>query len=220
MSYSLQSDFGFSSSIKKLNTLILDVDQDPEKIALVFESLQEFNNSFPKSEVSLVWSGPNLLGVHMRMTLQVVLEMIDQASENLFISSFSFYKIGAFIVALERAIARGVDVSLLLETPQSSHYKITHNPMGDFSDEFKTKASFYIWPYKNRKIEGDDQTGSLHAKFILQDNQRLFITSANLTQYAMDRNIELGVIIEDQDVVEKFFHNLEMLVAKNIITRI
>jgi phosphatidylserine/phosphatidylglycerophosphate/cardiolipin synthase-like enzyme len=217
---SLQSDFGSSASIKALNQLIITSNLDLEAIALVFDSLSTYRKLMPESKISLVWSGPNLVGVPMRMTSQVMLEIIDQSKERLFLSSFSLYRIESIFYALEKAINRGVQIALLLETPQSSLYKIKQDPMEDFSSEFKKKANFYIWPYKNRKIEGDDQTGSLHAKFILQDDKRLFITSANLTQYAMDRNIELGVIIEDQLAIKKLCDHLDILISENVITKI
>ncbi len=215
----LQSNFGFSASAKVLIRMISADNIKPSDIAIILRAFQKSKESTPESNLSLVWSGPNLMGVPIRMTSQVILEMIDKSEESLFISSFSFYKINVVFDALEKAIARGVKISLLLETPQSSHYKIKNDPMGVFSDAFKSKASFYIWPYKNRVIPGDDQTGSLHAKFILQDDKRLFITSANLTQYAMDRNIELGIIIEDQAIISKFQDHLDALISSNVITR-
>lgn len=218
--YALQSDFGFYASVNGIIRLISESKVQPVEIALVFESLKAYKKAIPQSKLSLVWSGPNLVGVPIRMTSQVILELIDDAKQSLFISSFSFYKIREVFLGLEKSIARGVNITLLLETPQSSHYKITHDPMGDFSEDFKSKVSFYIWPHKNRLIPGGDQTGSLHAKFILQDNQRLFITSANLTQYAMDRNIELGVIIEDKYVIEKLQDQLNALISSNVIKRI
>jgi phosphatidylserine/phosphatidylglycerophosphate/cardiolipin synthase-like enzyme len=90
----------------------------------------------------------------------------------------------------------------------------------DFSEYIQSNASFYIWPYRNRVINGDEQTGSLHAKFILQDNSKLFVSSANLTQSAMDRNIELGVIIEAPEVIEKLQSQLDSLIIENEITKL
>ena len=216
----LITDHGSSIHIKKLSQLILEEQLNPKEIALIFDSFQAYHDMMPKNEVSLVWSGPNLHGVPMRMTMQVVLEMIDQSKKQLFLSSFSFYKIASVIDSFERAIARGVKLSLLLETPQSSHYKIKWDPLKDFNEYIQSNASFYIWPYRNRMINGDEQTGSLHAKFILQDNSKLFISSANLTQAAMDRNIELGVIIEAQDVIGKLQNQIDSLIKENVITRL
>jgi phosphatidylserine/phosphatidylglycerophosphate/cardiolipin synthase-like enzyme len=38
----------------------------------------------------------------------------------------------------------------------------------------------------------------LHAKAVVTDEEAVFITSANLTEAALDRNIELGVLIRDR----------------------
>ena len=217
---SIQTGFGSSASINRLIRL-LDTDQlDPRDMALVFRSLQIDRKLATQKEISLVWSGPNVTGVPLRMTAQVIMEMIDQAQESLFLSSFTFYKVKEIIKRLEKAAQRGVEISLLLETPQSSQYKVKIDPLRTLSDDLKSKLNLYIWPYRNRVIEGDPNTGTLHAKFILQDQTRLFVSSANLTQSAMDRNIELGVIIEDTVVIQKMRDHLDTLIRENVITRV
>ena len=40
--------------------------------------------------------------------------------------------------------------------------------------------------------------GVLHAKAVVADDEAVFVTSANLTEAALDRNIELGVLIRDR----------------------
>jgi cardiolipin synthase len=216
----ISSDFNSSPCIKRLIRLIEEKQVDAEDVSLVFGAIQTYRENDPKNRITLAWSGPNLRGVPMRKTAQVIIEMIDDAKTSLFLSSFSFYKAKDITDHLVLAAARGVSISLLLETPQSSHNKINKDPLKHLDDELKKKAHIYIWPYKNRIVDGDDQTGSLHAKFVLQDKVKLFISSANLTQSAMDRNIELGVIIEDQAVVCKFNDHLDNLISENIITRL
>jgi len=38
----------------------------------------------------------------------------------------------------------------------------------------------------------------LHAKAVVVDNEALFITSANLTEAASERNIEIGILLRDR----------------------
>lgn len=215
----IQTEFATSASTKRLIRMLETCQLDPQEIALVFKSLHLYQDFQHVKKTSLVWSGPNLSGVPMRMTAQVIMEMIDDAQESLFLSSFTFYKVGEIVDRLDAAAKRGVEISLLLETPQSSHYKVRVDPLENINDDLMNKLNLYIWPYKKRIIEGDPHTGSLHAKFILQDQTKLFISSANLTQSAMDRNIELGVIIEDPTVIQKMRHHLDVLISENVITR-
>lgn len=214
------TNYGSSNVVRQLVRMIEEKQTSPEEILLVFDSFKAYDILKPQSQISLVWSGPNLHGVPMRMTAQVIIDLIDNATTELFLSSFSFYNVKEIVDHLSIAINRGVSLSLLLETPQSSHYKIKNDPIAQLDRELINKAKIYIWPYKNRILEGDNQTGSLHAKFILQDKDKLFISSANLTQSALDRNIELGVIIGCHDVVEKFQDHLANLISENIIIRL
>ena len=39
----------------------------------------------------------------------------------------------------------------------------------------------------------DDKDGSLHAKFLVVDGKEILVTSANMTDRAMTRNLEMGI---------------------------
>jgi len=65
--------------------------------------------------------------------------------------------------------------------------------------------------YDPRALDADGPAGVLHAKAVFADDEAIFITSANLTEAALDRNIELGVLIRDPAValtVVSYFQNL------------
>ena len=71
-----------------------------------------------------------------------------------------------------------------------------------FADRFwKTE-----WPgsshpsvfYDPRALDLEGPGGVLHAKAIVADDESVFVTSANLTEAALDRNIELGVLVRDR----------------------
>ena len=57
------------------------------------------------------------------------------------------------------------------------------------------RAEIYIWPRDQRSTDPSGNVGSLHAKCAVADDQLLFISSANLTDYAMHLNMELGTLI-------------------------
>jgi len=54
--------------------------------------------------------------------------------------------------------------------------------------------------YDPRALDPEGPGGVLHAKAVVADDEAVFITSANLTEAALDRNIELGVLIRDRAV--------------------
>jgi phosphatidylserine/phosphatidylglycerophosphate/cardiolipin synthase-like enzyme len=217
----LRREFSSSNAVIQIaNVLERQASLSPKEAGLILRTVQLSRQVHEGSDVSLVWSGPTLKNIPMRRTGQVILELLDEAEETLFISSFAVYKITEIMQHLAAAVDRGVAVSMLLETPQSSHYKIKHDPAALFPEELREKITFLIWPYKNRVTGEDDITGSLHAKFILQDQSRLFVSSANLTESAMDRNIELGVLIEDEKVVQRFDEQLKQLISNDLIVKV
>jgi phosphatidylserine/phosphatidylglycerophosphate/cardiolipin synthase-like enzyme len=52
--------------------------------------------------------------------------------------------------------------------------------------------------YDPRALDLDGPGGVLHAKAVVADDESVFVTSANLTEAALDRNIELGVLVRDR----------------------
>ena len=52
--------------------------------------------------------------------------------------------------------------------------------------------------YDPRALDPEGPGGVLHAKAVVVDDEAVFVTSANLTEAALDRNIELGVLIRDR----------------------
>jgi phosphatidylserine/phosphatidylglycerophosphate/cardiolipin synthase-like enzyme len=72
----------------------------------------------------------------------------------------------------------------------------------DFTDRFWNIE----WPgtsrpnvlYDPRASDADGPSGVLHAKAVVTDDEVVFVTSASLTEAALDRNIELGVLIHDR----------------------
>lgn len=51
--------------------------------------------------------------------------------------------------------------------------------------------------YDPRALEMEGPAGVLHAKAVVADDKVVFITSANLTEAALDRNIEIGLLVRD-----------------------
>ena len=50
-----------------------------------------------------------------------------------------------------------------------------------------------------RSVDTGDGPGAvLHAKAVVHNNEQVFVTSANLTPKARDRNIEAGLLVHDR----------------------
>jgi len=190
----------------------------PQSVALsLLATAQAIKEEQQSEAISLVWTGPDSELIPFRRTEQVLLQLIRSAKENLLLVSFAIYKAQGIIQALEDAIQRGVKIIIILESPESSAGKISFDPMKNFSDTLAEIVSFYIWPLHERSVSEDGKHGSLHAKIAVANSNTLFITSANLTDYAMNLNMEMGVLIKKGELPKRVEDHFDEMIAKNIL---
>ncbi|NTU80473.1 MAG: phospholipase, partial [Chloroflexales bacterium] len=82
-----------------------------------------------------------------------------------------------------------------IEAPEPSGQKMAYDTIKALGPEVAQHASIYIWPSVKRPVDGSGHSGVLHAKCAVADDRLLFISSANLTDHALNLNIELGTLI-------------------------
>jgi phosphatidylserine/phosphatidylglycerophosphate/cardiolipin synthase-like enzyme len=153
----------------------------------------------------LVWSGPEVPGLHARDTRRVYEELLGSAESSIWASTYAFFDgPKAFEVLARRMEATpALRVTLLLNIQRKRGDSTASKQLvRRFADHFwKTD-----WPgssrpsvfYDPRALDQEGCGGVLHAKAVVADDEAVFITSANLTEAALDRNIELGVLIRDR----------------------
>jgi phosphatidylserine/phosphatidylglycerophosphate/cardiolipin synthase-like enzyme len=166
----------------------------------------------------LVWSGPEVPDLHARDTRCVYEELLGSAERSIWASTYAFFDgPRAFEVLARRMESRPtLRVTLLLNIRcQRSDTTSSEQLVRRFADRFwKTD-----WPgsarpsvfYDPRALDLEGPGGVLHAKAVVADDEAVFITSANLTEAALDQNIELGVLIRDRTLalaVGGYFRNL------------
>ena len=189
----------------------------PEIIILSIQaSLRTLQISNPPS-LELIWTGPEDLSTNFRRTDQALLELIGGAKEQLLVVSFAVYKAQPIIEAIESAILRNVKVVICLEDSGESQGKLSISGNKAFSSSIFRLASFYAWPIENRPHTLDGKFGSLHAKLAVVDKKRIFISSANLTDYAMDLNMEMGVLIEDKGIGEQITSLFNDMIVNSVL---
>lgn len=57
--------------------------------------------------------------------------------------------------------------------------------------------------------------GVLHAKAVVVDDEIVFVTSANLTEAAFDRNIELGLLVRDHALAANVSLHFRTLIERS-----
>jgi len=65
--------------------------------------------------------------------------------------------------------------------------------------------------------DGAGRYGFLHAKFAVADEAALFVSSANLTEYAFNFNMELGLLVRGGDLPAQMVSHLRHLVEERVL---
>lgn len=192
-------------------------DVTPQEIAA---GLRSAARTFDRSrlvygEQSLVWTGPDTHLVPVRRSEQVLLEIINSAKETLFLVSFVLVNIPEIEEAIRTALAKDVDVRMLLESEDKNDSEPFQKTIDRLLREIPG-LTLYVWPREKRESV-DSGFARVHAKCIVADQSNAFLTSANLTSAALDRNIEMGVNIRNGDVPKTIYQQFMALIRSEEI---
>lgn len=170
--------------------------------------------------LEIVWTGPEGSSVPIRRTEQVLLQLIQQAKQELTIVSFAIYKVPEIAQALIIAIDRGVDVKIIAETPEPNQEPVPFGVKAGLGKEVADRANIYIWDRDKRPKDAEGRCGSLHIKCAICDRQHLFITSANLTGYALSINMEMGILVHSHELTNQVVNHFDQLIRQDILVKI
>jgi len=172
-----------------------------------------FENVSKRQSIELVWTGPTTPFVSARRTEQALLQVIGVAKQTLFITSFVAYDVSTIVKALNDASTRGVSISMLLESSLDHGGSISFDAIGKMR-ELVPSAKLYAW--RERAARFAD--GRVHAKVAVADGHACFITSANLTGYAMEQNMEAGVLLTGEQIPRLLHDHLQALVDTKTVS--
>ena len=167
-----------------------------------------------RESIEIVWTGPASEIIAARQTSAVLFELVGQATKDITLFSFAAYHIAGLASALQAATRRGVRVRLILETHADSGGKLSFDASAALRSLSDT-AEFYIWP-ADRRLPG----AVMHGKALLVDGGVGFVTSANLTEYGIDRNLELGLVVRGGDVPRALREHVERLIEEGELKRV
>jgi phosphatidylserine/phosphatidylglycerophosphate/cardiolipin synthase-like enzyme len=81
------------------------------------------------------------------------------------------------------------------------------------------QAEIFIWPKNKRLSDEKGNLGALHAKCAVADRNMLLVTSANLTEAAMGRNMELGLRIKGGESAQRVWSCFDSLIRDGVLVR-
>jgi phosphatidylserine/phosphatidylglycerophosphate/cardiolipin synthase-like enzyme len=200
-------------------TEMVDSGMSAAGIAYTLELLAATMGDRPRIEdlIQLVATGPQVGGVANRDTSVVVSDLFSQAEKSVLVVGYAVYQGQKVFQSLASRMTERPDLAVKM------YLDIPRKP-GDTSMESELVKRFCHhfrntqWPerarlpeiyYDPRSLAADRKgAASLHAKCIVVDGEHVFVSSANFTERAQTKNIELGLILRSKAIgsrIQEFF---------------
>lgn len=142
-----------------------------------------------EEKCELVATVPNNFKVKMRKTKTVITELILNAQRSITLTGYSISDyFSEMIDVIVNKSKQGIYINLYVNDVDKHRNQI---------DKLLLYAGKYIKIY-NYNRQNDDKMAALHAKIIVVDGNKSFISSANLSYHGIQGNIEMGVLLESE----------------------
>lgn len=181
----------------------------------------------------MVWSGPEPPGGRARLTGVVLEQLFEQAEREVFIAGYAFDRGRAVLESLHGAMAaRGLKVEIVLDCSREKVFEPTEpaellaRVVDSFFAEVWTfgdpePALFHDPRTLERRPSGAGRElfppVSMHAKCVVVDRRRALVGSANFTERARSRNIEVGALLEDEAFAEALLFQWRAVMAQGFV---
>ena len=155
----------------------------------------------------LAWARPNIT------------DLIAVSKRRVVLVTFAAHKVRHLCEHLTRAVRRGVQLTLIVESEEESEGQLTSDAIRAFAEVPAAGLRIYYWPGSQRERNQAGRPGKLHAKCAVCDDVAL-IGSANLTDDAFNRNMELGIMVRDHATVTSLVDHFDELIRRRILERV
>ena len=172
-----------------------------------------FARSAASERVESVWSGPSSHVVPVRSTAQALVELIDGARSELLLMTYSARPHPPVLDALDAARARGVRVSVVVETLQGAGGTLA-GP--EPAAAFLTVSGVQLWHWP--AAQRPDRSARMHAKIAVADRSVLLVSSANLTQSGVDT--KAGLLVHGGVAPRRAAEHVDHLTADSTLVRL
>lgn len=199
----------------------------PGHLADLLDVLGEDRRLRPAADdlIDLVWTGPEAAGVVNRETGVVVREMFQHARTSVLVAGYAVYQ--GLVVFKTLAERMDHDPRLVVQMFLDVHRPL-HDPSSDSElvRRFAERFAGQEWPgqrlprlyYDPRSLERNSaRRASLHAKCVIVDREQAFVSSANFTEAAQTRNIEVGVNLRHPAFARRLAEHFESLASAGLL---
>jgi phosphatidylserine/phosphatidylglycerophosphate/cardiolipin synthase-like enzyme len=167
----------------------------------------------------LIWTGPANNRFPVRRLDQVLYDLISKAGGRIVLVTFAAHRIRLLCEQLSAAVKRGVRLTLIVECEDESEGQLTRDAIEAFRNVPPAGISIYYWPLPKRERNQAGRPGKLHMKCAIIDDVAL-IGSANLTDDAFNRNMELGIIVRERSTVDSISEHFAELIKSKVLVSV
>lgn len=179
-----------------------------------------YNRWYGQQQIELLWSGPSPANqIPARRIDQALYDLIASAKHEILLVTFAAVKIQRLSGALLKAKQRGVYTRLILEFEESSEGQLSYDALKAFPPALVSVVEVYHWPVEKRERNPAGRPGKLHAKIAIADDAAL-VSSANLTDDAFNRNLELGVMVKNPEFLSSVKRHLDSMIAEGTLIQL
>ncbi|MER7333520.1 MULTISPECIES: DISARM system phospholipase D-like protein DrmC [unclassified Micromonospora] len=165
--------------------------------------------------IESVWSGPSTHPVPVRSTAQVLVDLVAEAQTELLLMTYSAKPYPPLLAALTAAVTRGVAVNVVVETLAGAGRALQGaEPAAAFAN--LPGVRLWHWPVERRA----EDHAKMHAKIAVADRRVLLVSSANLTQSGVNRNIEAGLLIRGGPAPQRAAEHIAELQSRGVLARL
>jgi len=190
----------------QLDALLAVLEGHPRLAVLsLLEAVLAERSALARPAPELVWTGPEGGRAAARDTAVVLRELFESARQRVVLGGYSFLNAEAVLAPLHRVMRdHGVVAHFFVQVEQ------VERAVGDPEVHGQAALRAFLranWPFgaphphvycDRRALVPGPPWSSLHAKCVAVDGERAFVSSANFTTRAQDRNIEAGVLLHDR----------------------
>lgn len=199
----------------------------PAHLALLVDSFADAIESRLSTGAELVWTGPETVVAHSRDTAVVLSQLFASAQRSIIVSTFVVHQPEVVFQPLAARMAQVPDlrVQLFVHVGRERHdTRHESEILREFAGELRTG-----WPgatrptlyYDPRSLSQNlAEKATWHAKVVVVDEVTSFVTSANFTEWAQQRNVEAGVLIHNAAFGRQLCQQFESLVRDRAVLEV
>ncbi|MDH3726455.1 MAG: DISARM system phospholipase D-like protein DrmC [Myxococcales bacterium] len=195
-------------------------------IAIIDVALAE-RRKYDRPSPELVWTGPEGGSATARDTAVVLRELFQSAADHVILAGYSFTHAQRVLAPLHEVMRdRGARATFFVDFKQPER---ATEPPEAYAEQQLSRFVAENWPfgapypelyYDLRAIESPPPYSILHAKCVVVDSKRAFVSSANFTMQGQERNIEVGVLLDDSRFAEHLARQWMGLVQARKVGRV